>query len=59
MGALVPAAHVVIYQTRAGAMWLTLLNLTGEFPTGDYTLGGRVVATFIAMGNQCFPRFIR
>lgn len=38
------------FQSVPGAMWLTLLNLTGEFPTGDYTVGGRVVATFIAMG---------
>jgi voltage-gated potassium channel len=35
------------FNTVPKAMWITLLNFTGEYPIGDYTPLGRLVSTFV------------
>lgn len=37
------------YQSIPGAMWVTLLNLTGESPLCDFTLGGKIVTAFMGI----------
>lgn len=37
------------FQSIAGAMWPTLLNLVGEYPSGDYSLAGRFVSSCVAI----------
>jgi len=36
------------FNTVPRAMWITLLNMTGEYPIGDYTELGRILSTFVA-----------
>ncbi|CAM9194722.1 unnamed protein product [Chrysoparadoxa australica] len=43
-----PDPDIAKYYTSAPtAMWLTLLNLTGEFPACDYTLWGKIVTSIV------------
>jgi len=36
------------YQTMLGSLWMTLLNMSGEYPIADYTTLGRIVSTCVA-----------
>merc|ERR1719440_496545 len=36
------------FSTVPKAMWITLLNLTGEYPIADYTTAGKILSTFVA-----------
>lgn len=36
------------FNTIPRAMWVTLLNFTGEYPLADYTTMGKIVSTFVA-----------
>jgi len=45
-----PVKSVAIhYQSVGDAMWVTLLNLTGESPLADYTPGGKVVSALVGV----------
>jgi len=37
------------FDTIPKAMWITLLNLSGEYPIGEYTQMGRVVSFFVVL----------
>ena len=37
------------YQSIPGAMWVTLLNLTGESPLCDFTFFGKIVTAFMGI----------
>ena len=37
------------YGNMLESMWYTLLNLTGEFPLGDYSVPGKIVGFFMVL----------
>lgn len=36
------------FQTLTGALWITLLNFTGEYPLADYSVTGKIINIFVA-----------
>eukprot|EP00466_Bigelowiella_natans_P004600 jgi/Bigna1/147613/aug1.240_g22321 len=37
------------YNNMFDSMWYTLLNITGEFPLGDYSVWGKVIGFFMVI----------
>ena len=41
------SAYKEQFDTMPKAMWMTLLNFTGEYPCADYTVAGKIVSTVV------------